>query len=87
MAYAVENSAVIVCFLTEKYECSVNCKRELSYADRMGIVIIPLIVERYRENGETFSPCGNFELSSYKDCEINGTTTFDPLTFDPPTFG
>lgn len=58
MAYGVENSAVIVCFLTERYEGSVNCKRELSYADRIGVTIIPVLVEAIRDNGEEFLPSG-----------------------------
>ena len=37
MAMGVENAAAIICLVTEKYEKSKNCRRELSYADIKGV--------------------------------------------------
>ena len=41
MAEAVENSAAVCFFMTESYQTSKNCKKELEYADKLEIPIIP----------------------------------------------
>eukprot|EP01137_Pigoraptor_chileana_P010109 Opistho-2@3941 len=47
MAAAVEKSWVVIPFMTEKYQLSANCKKELSYADRLGTVkIIPILSQK-----------------------------------------
>ena len=53
MAAAVENSAAVCFFLTPEYQESRSCKRELEYADKLGI---PLIACRC---------CADFKPSSW----------------------
>lgn len=45
MAEGVENAAAICCFLTPKYQDSVACKDELTYAKEQHICIIPILLE------------------------------------------
>ncbi|CAF1185857.1 unnamed protein product, partial [Didymodactylos carnosus] len=42
MAEGVENAAVLCCFLTPKYQDSVACKDELTYAKEQRVSIIPI---------------------------------------------
>ncbi|CAF1593611.1 unnamed protein product, partial [Didymodactylos carnosus] len=44
MAEAVENAAVICCFLTPKYQESKNCKLELQYAVGRNVPVIPCMM-------------------------------------------
>ena len=41
MAEAVENSAAVCFFMTQEYQDSKNCKKELQYADKLEIPLIP----------------------------------------------
>jgi hypothetical protein len=41
MAFGVENSICICCFITPEYQASQNCEAELSYAQHLKIPIIP----------------------------------------------
>ncbi|CAF1118061.1 unnamed protein product [Rotaria sordida] len=41
MADGIENAAVVCCFMTSKYQSSRNCEKELLYADRRRVPIIP----------------------------------------------
>ena len=45
MANGVDGCKAIVCFMTEKYQESKNCKRELTYADTQDKAIMPCITE------------------------------------------
>eukprot|EP00794_Sanderia_malayensis_P018430 gene18430-20280_t len=45
MAEAVEGAAVVVVFMTQKYEESHNCKKELNYADDKRKKIVPVKLE------------------------------------------
>ncbi|CAF1373813.1 unnamed protein product [Rotaria sp. Silwood1] len=45
MAAAVQNSAVVVCFLTQKYQDSQNCKEEFKYARKKNKPTIPCLIE------------------------------------------
>jgi len=45
MAYGVENAAAVVAFMTQKYEDSANCKKELSYADDLKSRIVPIMAQ------------------------------------------
>ncbi|CAF4265604.1 unnamed protein product, partial [Rotaria sp. Silwood2] len=48
MAEAVEDAEVVCCFMTEKYQKSALCDKELTYADRLGKRIIPcLLVDKH----------------------------------------
>lgn len=52
MAAAVESSLVVVPFLTEKYQNSKNCKKELNYSDVMNKDIVPCMAQHsYRATG------------------------------------
>lgn len=45
MAEAVDGCKAIVCFMTQNYQDSKNCKRELTYADNQEKEIIPCMAE------------------------------------------
>jgi len=42
MAYAVENASIIIPVMTQMYQESHNCKKELNYADDRRVPIIPI---------------------------------------------
>ncbi|CAF3922176.1 unnamed protein product, partial [Adineta steineri] len=44
MAAAVNNAAVVCCFMSPEYEKSRNCKRELEHAERLAKPIIPCMM-------------------------------------------
>ena len=46
MADGVENAAVVCCFMTQKYQSSRNCEKELLYAERRRVSIIPCRLTR-----------------------------------------
>eukprot|EP01046_Picozoa_sp_COSAG06_P021451 COSAG06_NODE_1614_length_8932_cov_4.428507_1_plen_1634_part_10 len=48
MASGVENAACVVCFLSQKYQDSENCKLELKFAKQSGVPIVPVMVESTR---------------------------------------
>ena len=41
MADGVDGCKAIVCFMTQQYQDSKNCKRELTYADTEDKVLVP----------------------------------------------
>ena len=45
MAEGVDGCQAIVCFMTQKYQESKNCKRELTYADTQNKEIIPCMAQ------------------------------------------
>ena len=45
MAEGVENADVFICFCTQDYQKSRNCKKELEYADKWKKHIIPVICD------------------------------------------
>ncbi|XP_074655014.1 uncharacterized protein LOC141908741 [Tubulanus polymorphus] len=45
MAKGVDGAACVCCFMTNKYQDSKNCKRELTYADSQEKTIIPAMTE------------------------------------------
>jgi len=52
MAEGVENAAAICCFLTPKYQDSVACKDELTYAKEQGVCIIPIrLIANWKPTG------------------------------------
>eukprot|EP01052_Picozoa_sp_SAG31_P018719 SAG31_NODE_1338_length_8731_cov_14.189643_1_plen_1748_part_10 len=48
MAAGVENAACVVCFLSQKYQESENCKLECKFAKQSGVPIVPVMVESTR---------------------------------------
>ena len=46
MAAGVGNAAVIVPFMSEKYESSVNCKLELKFGQQTGVPIVPVMMQK-----------------------------------------
>lgn len=44
MAKAVENSTVVCCFMTKKYQESDSCRKELEYASHLKKRIIPCVL-------------------------------------------
>ena len=45
MAAGVSNAVVVVCFMSQKYEDSPNCKLELKFAQQSGVDIVPVMME------------------------------------------
>ena len=45
MAEAIEESFVVIPFLTPQYQESTNCKLELNYAHNQNKLIVPVMVE------------------------------------------
>ena len=52
MAEGVGNAAVVVPFMTEKYESSTNCKLELKFSQQTGVPIVPVLMQ------QDYSPSG-----------------------------
>ena len=78
MAEAVENAAVVCCFLTPQYQDSVACKDELTYAKERRVSIIPIrLMKDWKPNGWLgFSITGlkyiNFcDMATNMDLRIN----------------
>lgn len=51
MAGAVENASAVVCFLTQAYKMSGNCRRECEYADSLGVPIVFVMAEEFKPSG------------------------------------
>eukprot|EP00808_Paulinella_micropora_P009245 g12756.t1 len=52
MASGVENAAVIIPLLSQKYQDSHNCKKELNYADDLRVPIVPVMAEKnWKQSG------------------------------------
>lgn len=45
MAEGVQGAACVVCFMTQAYQDSANCKLELKFAQQSGVPIIPVMME------------------------------------------
>jgi hypothetical protein len=45
MAEGVQGAACIVCFMTQAYQDSVNCKLELKFAQQSGVPIVPVMMQ------------------------------------------
>ncbi|XP_063688557.1 uncharacterized protein LOC134821743 [Bolinopsis microptera] len=58
MASGVEGSAVVCCFMTQKYEKSKNCSAELNYANDRGVVVVPCMAQNRTEDGNPFRASG-----------------------------
>ena len=48
MAEGVQGAACIICFMTQAYQDSANCKLELKFAQQSGVPIIPVMIQRER---------------------------------------
>ena len=44
MAQGVQGAACVICFMSQKYQMSENCKLELKFAKQIGVPIVPVIV-------------------------------------------
>jgi hypothetical protein len=45
MAEGVQGAACVICFMTQAYQDSVNCKLELKFAQQSGVPIIPVMMQ------------------------------------------
>jgi hypothetical protein len=45
MAEGVQDAACLICFMTQAYQGSVNCKLELKFAQQSGVPIIPVMMQ------------------------------------------
>lgn len=49
MAVGVENAACVIPFITEQYQNSKNCRKELNYADNQEIPVIPVMADKNKK--------------------------------------
>ncbi len=71
MAAGVENAEAICCFMTPKYQDSVACKDELTYAKERGICIIPIrLVPSWKPTGWL-----GFTITGHKWIDFRDTDT------------
>eukprot|EP01047_Picozoa_sp_COSAG01_P057792 COSAG01_NODE_6725_length_3527_cov_1.558051_2_plen_237_part_00 len=45
MADGVSNASVVVCFMSQQYQESVNCRLELTFAKQSGVEIVPALMQ------------------------------------------
>ena len=45
MAEGVSNASCVVCFMSQKYQESENCRLELQFAKQSGVSLLPVMVE------------------------------------------
>ncbi len=51
VAEGVQGAAVVICFMSRKYQLSDNCKLELKFARQTGIPIVPVMLEERHATG------------------------------------
>ena len=51
MAEGVEGAIAVCPIISEKYQGSVSCKKELSYAEKQGVCIVPIKCEVFEPSG------------------------------------
>ena len=72
MAEGVENAAAICCFLTPKYQDSVACKEELTYAKEQGVRIIPIrLICDWKPTGWLGIAIAGRKWIDFRDIETN----------------
>ena len=72
MAAGVENAEAICCFLTPKYQDSVACKDELTYAKERGVCIIPIrLVANWKPTGWLGFSITGHKWIDFRDIDIN----------------
>lgn len=49
MAVGVENAACVIPFISEQYQNSKNCRKELNYADNQEIPVIPVMADKNKK--------------------------------------
>ena len=59
MQNGINNSIIIVLFITRKYDESHNCCKEFNYADKKRKIIIPVKLENYNPKSELDLIIGN----------------------------
>lgn len=45
MAEGVQGAAAVVCFMSEQYQLSENCRLELKFSKQSGVAIVPVMLE------------------------------------------
>ena len=72
MAAGVENAVAICCFLTPKYQDSVACKDELTYAKEQGVCIIPIrLVANWKPTGWLGFTITGHKWIDFRDIDTN----------------
>jgi hypothetical protein len=72
MAAGVENAVAICCFLTPKYQDSVACKDELTYAKEQGVCIIPIrLVVNWKPTGWLGFTITGHKWIDFRDIDTN----------------
>ncbi|CAF1427144.1 unnamed protein product [Rotaria sordida] len=72
MAAGVENAAAICCFLTPKYQDSVACKNELTYAKEQDVCIIPIrLVATWKPTGWLGFTITGHKWIDFRDIDTN----------------
>ncbi|CAF4899864.1 unnamed protein product [Rotaria sp. Silwood1] len=72
MAAGVENAVTICCFLTPKYQDSVACKDELTYAKEQGVCIIPIrLIANWKPTGWLGFTITGHKWIDFRDIDTN----------------
>lgn len=72
MAAGVENAEVLCCFLTPKYQDSVACKDELTYAKERGVCIIPIrLIAGWKPTGWLGFTITGHKWIDFRDIDTN----------------
>ncbi|CAF1013861.1 unnamed protein product [Rotaria sordida] len=72
MAAGVENAVAICCFLTPKYQDSVACKDELTYAKEQGVCIIPIrLIANWKPTGWLGFTITGHKWIDFRDIDTN----------------
>jgi len=72
MAEGVENAVAICCFLTPKYQDSVACKDELTYAKERGVCIIPIrLIANWKPTGWLGFSITGHKWIDFRDIDTN----------------
>jgi hypothetical protein len=80
MAEGVENAAAICCFLSPKYQDSVACKDELTYAKEQRVCIIPiLLIPNWKPTGWLGFTIAGHKWINFRDVESNMDTRMQQL--------
>ena len=68
---SLQGAAVVICFMSRKYQLSENCKLELKFARQTGVPIVPVMIRAANPRGPTGPPWHPVEdpLGSSPDTE------------------
>ena len=75
MADAVENAAIIIPFMTEQYQNSKSCNKEIEYANDLEVSIVPIRAQKKTSDGEPYSARGKLGILTAGKIYVDFTKT------------